>query len=86
MVKLLDGQGNKPFDIIPEPEFKKEGFGDTSEFLQSWKLRCDQRLASRKSEKRTIEIIGGGKILDGESIKFENVDIVSPDGKLLVTS
>jgi len=86
MVKLLDGQGNKPFDIIPEPEFKKEGFGDTSEFLQSWKLRCDQRLASRKSEKRTIEIIGGGKILDGESIKFENVDIVSPDGKLLVTN
>lgn len=86
MVKHLDGQGNKPFEIVPEPEFKKEGFGDTSEFLKAWKSRCDQRVAARKTEKRTIEIIGGGKIVDGESIKFQGVDIVSPDGKLLVTN
>lgn len=85
MVKTLDAQGSKPFEIVPDPPFKKEGFGDTSSFLKDWRTRCDQRVASKRSDKRVVEIIGGGKLIDGDEIRFEHVDIVSPDGKLLVT-
>jgi hypothetical protein len=33
---------------------------------------------------KTPPLIGGGKLEEGSLIKFEHVDIVSPEGKLLV--
>jgi len=65
------------------------------QFLKDWRERRDQYRQiqleeeaksgshhHRRSQKHDHD--RGGKILRGDMIKFENVDIVSPEGKLLV--
>jgi hypothetical protein len=59
--------------------------------VSEWRVRCDARDAKRAAtasagavaEKR---VLGGGVIRRADNISFENVDLVSPDGKLLVKS
>ena len=43
-------------------------------------------LKVRQSSITATKVVGGGEIKVGEDIEFDNVDIVSPEGKLLVTS
>jgi len=82
----LEEVGNKPFEILKEKPIKKEDFNESKEmqkWIGEWKERCDKRILENKMfTKKGVE--GGGKIENGDYIIFENVDLVSPEGKLLV--
>eukprot|EP01126_Amoeba_proteus_P025979 TRINITY_DN2579_c0_g1_i1.p1 TRINITY_DN2579_c0_g1~~TRINITY_DN2579_c0_g1_i1.p1 ORF type:complete len:728 (+),score=116.45 TRINITY_DN2579_c0_g1_i1:75-2186(+) len=88
-VKHLNEAGNRPFEIVPErtkdDEAEVEGI---HEWIREWKGRCDDqrelRIRVRQSSITAKDIHGGGEIVIGEEIKFSHVDIVSPEGKLLV--
>jgi len=91
MVAHLQEAGNKPFEVVPdkpkEDEAEVEGI---HEWISKWKHRCDsqreKRIAVRQSSITATNIIGGGEIRVGDDIEFGEVDIVSPEGKLLVKS
>jgi len=51
-------------------------------FVKKWKERCDRRPQEPVSTKEIK--VGGVKIVEGDHIRFQHVDIVSPEGKLLV--
>eukprot|EP01117_Protostelium_nocturnum_P003830 TRINITY_DN15096_c0_g1_i1.p1 TRINITY_DN15096_c0_g1~~TRINITY_DN15096_c0_g1_i1.p1 ORF type:complete len:720 (-),score=275.12 TRINITY_DN15096_c0_g1_i1:65-2224(-) len=100
MVKHLDKVGNEPFEIKEEShaviaEQEKEQFANSSEnekeFLAYWRNKCDSlRNAALEREKnlptrtRIAPSSKGGTVVRGDKIEFDNVDIVSPEGKLLV--
>lgn len=67
----------------------------SKEWLEEWKRRRDahREVIFNKPEMRRVpsgrisfdmQPTRGGKILKGDMIKFEHVDIVSPEGRLLV--
>jgi len=90
MVDHLNEAGNKPFDLIPDkPAEDKAEVEGIHDWIAVWKKRCiDQqelRRQVRKSSSTTNQVIGGGTIELGDDIEFKGVDIVSPEGKLLVT-
>jgi len=97
MVKHLDGAGNEPFEVREEPkapEEEKEEYQSSEaekDFLKSWRERRDQsrqdQINSEKiaSPSTRIKASGkGGVLIRGDMIKFQDVDIVSPEGRLLV--
>jgi len=98
MVKLLSKVGNQPFELKEElhPEQEKEAYKGSEtqrEFLKHWRERSDtHRTMQLQKEADSPKVITrlpvsvgtGGIIRRGDMIKFENVDIVSPEGKLLV--
>ena len=68
-----------------------------AEFVQQWRGRCDQQQqlrfevrhskaggASADSAARRTGVVGGGTYELADHISFQHVDIVSPEGKLLV--
>ena len=92
-VNHLNQAGNLPFEVKPEAphvvEQVEEGSAYTS-FVQDWKARCDSQRELRyeirhaKSNEVKSQVVGGGEIRLGDEIEFQGVDIVSPEGKLLV--
>jgi len=62
---------------------------DINSWLVEWNRKCDgeraERIAAQK-ESMVHQIPGGGKFVIGEGniMKFEDVDIVSPEGRLLI--
>eukprot|EP01100_Stratorugosa_tubuloviscum_P000005 TRINITY_DN0_c1_g1_i3.p1 TRINITY_DN0_c1_g1~~TRINITY_DN0_c1_g1_i3.p1 ORF type:complete len:725 (-),score=331.19 TRINITY_DN0_c1_g1_i3:237-2411(-) len=54
------------------------------EWLQNWRARCDERARNVSYSKQERVVQGGGTYREGPSIEFHNVDIVSPEGRLLV--
>ena len=92
-VKHLNQAGNVPFEIKPEAPHvieKIEEGSDYTNFIQTWKSRCDEQKVMRfdirhsKGSEVQSHVVGGGDIQLGENIEFQHVDIVSPEGKLLV--
>lgn len=99
MVKHLDNVGNEPFEIREEslvsPEKEKEEYKSSEsklEFLKEWQQRRNQQREkeianssafSFGTRSRLTSSKGGTYVL-GDMIKFEHVDVVSPEGKLLV--
>lgn len=92
-VKHLNEAGNLPFEIKPEVPHVIEAVQEGSEytnFIAEWKKRCDDEAELRfdirhsKGGDATSHVVGGGEIRFGDNIVFEHVDIVSPEGKLLV--
>jgi ATP-binding cassette subfamily D (ALD) protein 3 len=100
MVNHLDKVGNEPFDIKEEEstnilstnESLKEEIKNNEEEKQ-WILQWKERMKIYREEKikkenhlklRLSNSTKGGNIIFGHMIKFEHVDIVSPEGKLLV--
>lgn len=85
-VAKLNSAENKPFEISKEKPIIKEDFKqvqeEVSKWIAQWKQRCDERNQTH-STFDSIQINGGGKYVEGEYIKFEGVDIVSPEGKVL---
>ena len=62
---------------------------DIDEWLEEWTKKCDEERSVRvAAEKEPIikKITGGGEfvIREGSDMKFEDVSIVSPEGRLLV--
>jgi len=97
MVRYLDKVGNEPFEVKEEShavlaEQEKEQFEKSSEnekeFLAQWREKNDrlrQKLRSDDSSRSRITASNkGGKVVLGNKIEFDHVDIVSPEGKLLV--
>ena len=59
------------------------------EWLQEWARKCDGERANRVAAQKgssVHQVPGGGKFVigEGKSMKFEDVDIVSPEGRLLI--
>jgi len=98
MVRHLDKVGNKPFTVrkdgddaslaesyTPYLTYPQQQL-DMTLWLEQWREkgeRIRQQRASAPLARRMITS-EGGHIIEGNFIKFENVNIVSPDGKLLV--
>ena len=60
---------------------------DELAWLRGWAKRADEQRDARHARRyasASAPVIGGGKIDLANYIKFEHVDIVSPEGKLLV--
>eukprot|EP01103_Thecamoeba_quadrilineata_P011048 TRINITY_DN2555_c0_g1_i1.p1 TRINITY_DN2555_c0_g1~~TRINITY_DN2555_c0_g1_i1.p1 ORF type:complete len:687 (-),score=137.29 TRINITY_DN2555_c0_g1_i1:23-2083(-) len=91
-VKLLSVSGTEAFELRNEEDVRVVESAvpvvdkiALDQWLQDWKARCDQRRSAvRLSEYKKKPNNGGGRFILGDNIKFENVDIVSPEGKLLV--
>lgn len=72
-----------------EKELEAEKIQSNRESLKQWclewKKRCDEYRQARNAKRGIIpdRHVGGGIIKDGEILNFENVDIVSPEGKIL---
>jgi hypothetical protein len=91
MVSHLQEAGNRPFKIVPEkPKEDASEVEGIHEWIAKWRQKCDEqrelRITVRQSSLTSKKIIGGGNIRLGDDIEFDKVDIVSPEGKLLVTS
>ncbi|KAM9953888.1 hypothetical protein ACTFIR_008993 [Dictyostelium discoideum] len=83
-------------DDVPNPltnspvNDKYDSSVDMSSWLEDWRKRSDQtRIVKRQQSNRSsasgaTTVYGGGTFVEGDFIKFENVSIVSPEGKLLV--
>ena len=99
MVKQLSEVGNKPFAVVEEKanpppavdEKEKDTYAgsapSSSEWLLNWAKRADEQRDARHARRyasASAPVVGGGKIELADYIKFEHVDIVSPEGKLLV--
>lgn len=58
------------------------------EWIEEWKVRCDherhERALSRSQNEKTHKLENGGTYIEGDIIEFQNVDIVSPEGTVLV--
>lgn len=90
MVAHLQEAGNKPFTVIPEkPKEDAAEVEGIHEWIAKWKKRCDEqrelRITVRQASVTATQVVGGGEIRVGDDIEFDKVDIVSPEGKLLVT-
>lgn len=84
MVSQLDKTGSKPFTVIPDkPSEDAEELAGIHDWIADWKSRCDKKKPIETVNKKTV-FAGGGTIVIGDDIEFEHVDIVSPEGKLLV--
>ncbi|EGG16527.1 ABC transporter D family protein [Cavenderia fasciculata] len=100
MIKSIKERGSSTFTIVNEDDISSNNSAvttptttdiymdnDQPAWLQEWRRRCDQlRSIKRSSSSQSMpSVTGGGNFIEGEFIKFENVSIVSPEGKLLVT-
>lgn len=91
MVSHLQEAGNRPFKIVPEkPKEDAAEVEGIHEWIARWRKKCDEqrelRIKVRQASITPTKIIGGGEIRVGDDIDFDHVDIVSPEGKLLVTN
>jgi len=100
MVRYLDKVGNEPFELKEEShsvmaEQEKEQFNRSSDterqFLDKWRTKLDalrektlQEEQKRPPKARITASAKGGEVVHGNKIEFDHVDIVSPEGKLLV--
>eukprot|EP01118_Nematostelium_gracile_P014803 TRINITY_DN5847_c0_g1_i4.p1 TRINITY_DN5847_c0_g1~~TRINITY_DN5847_c0_g1_i4.p1 ORF type:complete len:695 (-),score=231.46 TRINITY_DN5847_c0_g1_i4:90-2174(-) len=88
MVNTLEKTGAKPFEIKPEENLivDKENLDweATQQWLEQWRLRKEKEREEFQEDTKPIITPSGGKIIRGKFIRFEKVNIVSPDGKLLV--
>lgn len=87
LLEKLDNLKSKDDDVFKEKtteEFISEDFEDMTEWIDEWTKRCDQRKDDDGPEESTSQVLGGGKIIRGDVLNFQDVDIVSPEGKILV--
>ena len=91
-VKLLNSSGNKPFevksdDVITQTVESLPVIDGLDAWMMEWKMRCDSQIEQRRllrKEQVQAAVVGGGIYKHGNYIEFDHVDIVSPEGKLLV--
>jgi len=81
----LKKTGDEVFVERTDEEFEKEDFHDMSQWIGEWTKRCEERPElDLGSEIDVREVLGGGTIMRGDVLRFQDVDIVSPEGKILV--
>lgn len=87
-IEYLNTKGNVPFNVreeqpVIQANYTQEAQAEVSGWLQEWVKRCDQRPPIK--HKDTVQSSGkGGQVIIGEDISFSHVDIISPEGKVLV--
>jgi len=86
-IKYLNTKGNVPFHVREEQPVIKTNFTveaqkELTGWVQEWVQRCEQRphIAHHAPPNNNVK---GGKVIIGEEISFEHVDIISPEGKML---
>ncbi|KYQ92710.1 ABC transporter D family protein [Tieghemostelium lacteum] len=99
MIKQIKERGTSVFQIVPEDETSQltnpntpisdryDSGSDLFQWLEEWRNRSEQIRPIKRSlyvQNQMATVIGGGKFVEGDFIKFEDVSIVSPEGKLLV--
>eukprot|EP01119_Soliformovum_irregulare_P011257 TRINITY_DN2810_c0_g1_i1.p1 TRINITY_DN2810_c0_g1~~TRINITY_DN2810_c0_g1_i1.p1 ORF type:complete len:702 (-),score=151.29 TRINITY_DN2810_c0_g1_i1:24-2129(-) len=91
MVRRLDRIGSQPFQVKPQKkEVSTSSFQqqEMQTWLKNWKVRGDTIRQLRENRNSPVIVSRsqreGGHVIFGKFIRFENVDIVSPDGHLLV--
>jgi len=99
MIKSIKERGTSQFAIVQEDDIplssansplisdKYDASVDMSAWLQDWRKRADELRAVKRSlynNNANRQVSGGGTFVEGDFIKFDNVSIVSPEGKLLV--
>jgi ATP-binding cassette subfamily D (ALD) protein 3 len=78
--------GDDDFGKPPRKESLHQLDG-VDDWVKQWKVRCDDQQEERYKIRESMDqspVIGGGIVKYGSYIEFKNVDIVSPEGKLLV--
>ncbi|EFA80627.1 ABC transporter D family protein [Heterostelium album PN500] len=99
MIKSLKERGSSTFVIVEDDDISSPAIQSSSgtsdqyltndsNWLVEWKKRSDNLRQLKRSLSQTVtmqSVTGGGSFVEGEFIKFSNVSIVSPEGKLLVT-
>jgi len=90
-IKHLNSAGNTPFEVRPDQpqsstHWSVEQRAEMKEWLAEWIERCNERPRFVKSSIRgdSYSIKDGGKIIYGDTIHFDDVDVISPEGKALV--
>eukprot|EP01012_Entosiphon_sulcatum_P066473 TRINITY_DN95737_c0_g1_i1.p1 TRINITY_DN95737_c0_g1~~TRINITY_DN95737_c0_g1_i1.p1 ORF type:complete len:698 (+),score=116.21 TRINITY_DN95737_c0_g1_i1:47-2140(+) len=91
-IQYWNNEGNRAFNVSLDTAEKDNEYTETRslrEWLREWQQRCDaqyqRRLHIRHNVERDVSTtVGGGKYVLSDSIIFDGVDIVSPDGQLLV--
>ena len=71
-----------------EEAFLCEYFLSPSHIIAKWKERSEILRLERSSSKSRLAsnpVQGPGRIIHGDIIRFENVTLVNPDGRVLVT-
>lgn len=100
LLTKVDRLNSTALDPFPEKQEENKGIeandkrnnallNDIEEWLVKWGQKCDAERAVRvAAQKEPVihQIPGGGQFVIGEgnSMKFEHVDIVSPEGRLLI--
>uniref|UniRef100_A0A6B2KZP0 ABC transporter domain-containing protein n=1 Tax=Arcella intermedia TaxID=1963864 RepID=A0A6B2KZP0_9EUKA len=93
MVNILDEAGSAPFKITSESTSESSSDeahhheiyeAEEKKFLVEWRERAERRRAARKSSNKPTVVNGGGTYFPGDMIKFNDVTLVNPDGKVLV--
>lgn len=89
MVRLLDTVGTKPFAIRHEEKLDTElhfvRHKEMQAWLVEWRQKGEKIREMRDAQSPLIRTHKeGGQIIVGKFIRFENVTIVSPDGRVLV--
>jgi len=94
LLETVEALNNKPTSPFPRREEKSKiertnpYLDGIDEWLQTWKARCDKERQKRLSKKGKAsaerKLDGGGTYVEGDTIRFEKVDIVSPEGTVLV--
>lgn len=76
-------QNGKPASSAEERALSESRHAEFERMLAEWKRRCDER-APEAVDVHRVQVPNGGTIVIGDDIEFDGVDLVSPDGKLLV--
>jgi len=73
----------KEFPRKPPEQLEFTSSSKNDIFLRHWKERCD-KVRDHGHHSREIVTIGSVTIEEGDHILFEHIDIISPEGKVLV--
>mmetsp|Transcript_1594 Transcript_1594/g.2383 ORF Transcript_1594/g.2383 Transcript_1594/m.2383 type:complete len:699 (+) Transcript_1594:50-2146(+) len=86
MIDKLDASGVEPFEEVPSQSnsvIERSSPEALNNWLAEWKNRCKNRNL-RFNNDPPAPVVGGGKMEVSDHIEFDGVDIVSPEGKVLV--
>eukprot|EP00817_Percolomonadidae_sp_ATCC50343_P000637 CAMPEP_0117422292 /NCGR_PEP_ID=MMETSP0758-20121206/3165_1 /TAXON_ID=63605 /ORGANISM="Percolomonas cosmopolitus, Strain AE-1 (ATCC 50343)" /LENGTH=550 /DNA_ID=CAMNT_0005204833 /DNA_START=399 /DNA_END=2048 /DNA_ORIENTATION=- len=90
----LQEEGDKKFELshAEVTHFPDTNKAEEAAFTNDWMKQCEVRSQEIKASLGTKDgdvlnqVIGGGKTVQGDILKFNDVSIVSPEGKILVNN
>ena len=86
MSRQLNGQGSRAFTVVASEKEEFQPVCGLEQWLVEWKDRCKAARQHRlqQHDNDAVPFQGGGTIVESEDyIRFEDCDLVAPDGQLL---